>query len=151
MKSYTQYLQESKKTWKFKIKTIHELTDDQSDRIEKHLLKYDSNGLGAVKKTMLQSAPKDFPMHRGYEVFTYEFETKLSATAEQIYNEIRNMLGLNNSSFKIKSDQDLDLDEEAEVKEPKAVDSKELYGDDFNSNFIKELLALRKEKEKGNE
>lgn len=151
MKSYTQYLQESKKTWKFKIKTIHELTDDQSDRIEKHLLKYDSNGLGAARKTMLQSATKEFPSHRGYEVYTYEFETKLSATSAQIYNEIRTMLGLSNSTFKIKGDHEQDLDEEATVVEPKAVDGKDLYGDDYNSGFIKELLKLRKEKEKGNE
>ena len=152
MKTFTQYLQESKKTWKFKIKTIHELTDDQCDRIEKHLLKYDSNGLGAVKKTMLQSAPKDFPQHRGYEVFSYEFETQLPATSSQIQNEVRNMLGLTDSTFKIRGEHEPEHDKEdsKELKE-KPVDGKELYGDEFNQGFIKELLKLRKEKEKDDE
>ena len=68
MKTFKEYLTESKKSWKFKIKTVHELTDEQCDRIEKHLTKYDSTGLGAVKKTILQSAPRDFPNHKGYEV-----------------------------------------------------------------------------------
>lgn len=154
MKTYTQYLQESKKTWKFKIKTIHELSDMQCDRIEKHLLKYDSNGLGAVKKTMLHSVPKDFPQHRGYEVFTYEFETSLPATSNQIYNEVRNMLGLAEGTFKIKGDHepDQDLDEQPVMEaDPESVDSDNYYGDEYNNNFIKELLKLRNEKEKDNE
>ena len=94
MKSYTQYLTENKKSWKFKVKTIHELTDEQCDRIEKHLGKYDSKGLGAARKTILQSAPRDFPQHRGYEVFTYDFETNLIASGWELANGIRNMLGL---------------------------------------------------------
>ena len=91
MKTFKEYLTESKKSWKFKIKTVHELTDEQCDRIEKHLTKYDSTGLGAVKKTILQSAPRDFPNHKGYEVFTYEFETDRVASGWQIQNDIRNM------------------------------------------------------------
>ena len=63
MKTFKDYLTESSKSWKFKIKTVHELTDEQADRIEKHLTKYDSKGLGAVKKTILQSSPRDFPSH----------------------------------------------------------------------------------------
>lgn len=151
MKTFTQYLQESKQTWRFKIKTIHELDDDQCDRIEKHLLKYDSNGLGAVKKTMLQSAPKDFPQHRGYEVFSYEFETQLPATSAQIQNEVRNMLGLTDSTFKIRGEHEPD---HVEGDQPEAsddstdVDSTEYYGDEFNQGFIKELLKLRKQQEK---
>lgn len=153
MKTFKQYLQESKKNWKFVIKTIHELTDDQCDRIEKHLIKYDSNGLGAVKKTMLQSAPKDFPQHRGYEVYTYEFETQLPATSAQIQNEVRNMLGLTDSTFKIRGEHEPDhVDEETpDPVEESDVDSDALYGDEFNKSFIKELLKLRKEKEKGDE
>lgn len=157
MKSYKQYLQESKKTWKFKIKTVHELTDDQCDRIERHLAKYDANGISAVKKTMLQSSPKDFPNHRGYEVFTYEFETKLTATSSQIHNELRNMLGLSEKTFKIKGDHEPDLDVEEEQKDPEQVDSKKVYGDEFIGSFVKELLKFKKEQEeikvedKGNE
>lgn len=156
MKTFKQYLQESKKNWKFKIKTIHELTDDQADRIEKHLMKYDSNGLGAAKKTMLQSAPKDFPQHRGYEVFSYEFETQLPATSAQIQNEVRNMLGLTDSTFKIRGEHEPDHIEDDEDKkdvseDSENVDSEDYYGDEFNKSFIADLLKLRKEKEKGDE
>jgi len=88
MKSFTQYLTETKNTWIFKIKTIHELSDKQSDRIEKHLMKYDSNGLGAAKKTILQSTPRYFPAFKGYEVYIYEFETSLPTTGSQVQKKL---------------------------------------------------------------
>ena len=163
MKSYTQYLQEAKQTWKFKIKTIHQLTDEQSDRIEKHLTKYDSSGLGAEKKTMVQSTPRDFPNHRGYEVYTYEFETNLPVSSHQLKIEIGNMLGLGEGTFKIKGAHEVDIDEDVEQKEVESVladaeyseaekvDSEEFYGDKFNTSFVQELLKLRKDKEKDSE
>ena len=110
MKSFLDYLSESKQTWKFKVKTIHELTDNQCDRIEKHLMKYDSTGLSAAKKTILQSTPKDFPSHKGYEVFMYEFETNLPVSGHQVKNEIQNMLGLADGVFKIKGEHEQDMD-----------------------------------------
>lgn len=151
MKSFTQYLAESDKTWNFCIKTVHQLTDEQCDRIEKHLNKYDSKGLSAEKKTMLQSAPRDFPQHRGYEVFMYEFSTNRIATAFQIQNEIGNMLGLKDGVLKVKGDGETDVDEKEEHSEPEEVPAKDMSGDEYNASLIKELLKLRKEKEKGNE
>lgn len=168
MKSFLDYLSESKQTWKFKVKTIHELTDNQCDRIEKHLMKYDSTGLSAAKKTILQSTPKDFPSHKGYEVFMYEFETNLPVSGHQVKNEIQNMLGLADGVFKIKGEheQDMDMLEESSEYDMEKSDSKlndsdyseadkvktdDYYGDKYNTSFVQELLKLRKEKEKDNE
>lgn len=163
MKSYLQYLQESKQTWKFKIKSVTQLSDDDADRIEKHLMKYDSKGLGAEKKTMLQSTPRDFPSHRGYEVFTYEFETALPVSSHQIKIEIGNMLGLSDTVFKVKGEHETDPDEnveqkdvesvlaDGEYKDAEKVDSEDYYGDKFNTSFVQELLKLRKQKEKDSE
>ena len=163
MKSYTQYLTEAKKTWSFKIKTIHELTDDQCDRIEKHLGKYDSKGLGAAKKTILQSAPRDFPNHKGYEVFTHEFETNIIASGWQVQNDIRNMLGLTDGVLKVIGEHEPDdlippmgervesLLADKDYKDAEKVNASDHYGDEYNSSFIKELMKVKKEKEKGNE
>ena len=164
-KLFSTYLAESKKSWKFCIKTVHELTDDQCDRIEKHLGKYDSKGLGAAKKTILQSAPRDFPNHKGYEVFTHEFETNIIASGWQIQNDIRNMLGLTDGVLKVKGEHEPDemippMSERAEsvlaqaeyTKDEKAgIKAEDHYGDEYNSSFIKELMKIKKEKEKGNE
>lgn len=151
MKSFTQYLVESNKTWNFCIRTIHQLTDEQCDRIEKHLMKYDSTGLSAEKKTILQSIPRDFPQHRGYEVYSYEFETKLITTSAQVQTEIGNMLGLRDGVLKVKGEHEIDVDTKEEHFEPEEVPADKLSGEKHNANLIKELLKLRKEKEKGNE
>lgn len=162
MKSYTQYLAESTKTWKFCIKTINQLSDEQADRIEKHLMKYDSNGLGAEKKTILQSKPRDFPKYRGYEVYSYDFETSLSTTPAQVQNEIGNMLGLRDGVLKVKGEHEIgyedivDDDNDAEslladpdYKEAEKTNANELAGEEYNAGLMKELLKLKKEK--GNE
>lgn len=133
------------------------------DRIEKHLGKYDSKGLGAARKTILQSTPRDFPQHRGYEVFTYDFDTNLIASGWELANGIRNMLGLADGTFKIKGENEPDDNIEADGTEVKSiledpdydeankVESKDHYGDEYNTSFIKELLKLKKQKEKGDE
>jgi hypothetical protein len=151
MKSFTQYLAESDKTWKFCIKTVHQLTDEQCDRIENHLMKYDSKGLSGEKKTILQSTPRDFPQHRGYEVYMYEFETNRIVTANQVQNEIGNMLGLRDGVLKVRSEHETDVDIKEEHFESEEVPVKDMSGDEYNASLIKELLKLRKEKEKGNE
>lgn len=162
MKSFKSYLAESTKVWKFKIKTIHQLTNEQSDRIENHLMKYDSSGLSAEKKTILQSTPKDFPNHRGYEVYTYEFETNLPVGAYQLKIEVDNLLGLRDGTFKIKGDHESDNDaveltdvksmlEDGEYSEAEAVNTDDYFGDNYNTSFVKELMKLKKDKEKGNE
>ena len=163
MKTFTKYLSESKKTWKFTIKTIHDLTNLQCDRIEKHLGKYDSSGLGAAKKTILQSAPRDFPSHKGYEVFTHDFETNIIASGWQIQNDIRNMLGLTDGVLKVIGEHEPDdlippmgervesLLADKDYKDAEKVNASDHYGDEYNSSFIKELMKVKKQKEKGNE
>jgi len=163
-KLFSTYLNESKKSWKFSIKTIHDLSDEQCDRIEKHLGKYDSKGLGAAKKTILQSAPRDFPSHKGYEVYSHDFETNLIASGWQIQNDIRNMLGLTDGVLKVKGEHEPDartgrtkrLESQVgtstkEYKDAEKVNHAEHYGDEYNKSFIKELMKVKKEKEKGNE
>ena len=162
-KLFSEYLKESNKSWKFSIKTIHDLTDEQCDRIEKHLGKYDSKGLGAAKKTILQSAPRDFPNHKGYEVYTHAFETDRIASGWQIQNDIRNMLGLTDGVLKVhgahepnenippQSEDVKSVLADGEYKDAEKVKAEDHYGDEYNNSFIKELMKIKKEKEKGNE
>jgi hypothetical protein len=160
MKSFTQYLQESKQTYKYKIKMAKEPTDSDVDRIERHLLKYDVQKMSAPKKLMLQSTPIDFPHLRGYEIFVMEFETSIVASGFQIQTEIQNMLGLNDGILKVRAAHEPDEAEQKEVesvladseyKEAEKVKGDDYYGDKYNTSFVQELLKLRKDKEKDNE
>lgn len=165
MKSFTQYLAESAKTYTFRIKVAKELSGDDLTRIENHLMKYDVTKVSAPKKMMLQSAPYDFPQLRGYEIYMIEFETNLPASAYQIQTEITNMIGIGDGFLKVRSDQEpLEKQEQQEMSEEDAkslleddtyseaesVNPEDYYGDKYNTSFVKELLKLRKDKENDN-
>jgi len=160
-KSYIEYLNESKQTYKFKIKMASEPSDSDVDRIERHLIKYDVSKVSAPKKLMLQSTPVDFPHLRGYEIFCIEFETNMVASGYQIQIELQNMLGLNDGIMKVRAAHEPDEHDAPnegdsiladpdykEAEENKAEDS---FGDKYNTSFVQELLKLRKTKEKDNE
>ena len=167
MKSFKQYLQESKQSYKFRVKLAHEPSDEQMDKIERHLAKYDVESVSAPKKLMLQSAPYDFPQLRGYEIHVVEFTTARPVSAYQIGIELQNLLGLKDGLMKVRSEHEpleqqeqasLESDGESHVllgdddySEAEKIDGTDYYGDKYNTKFVQELLALRKTKEKESE
>tara|TARA_R110001592_G_scaffold326543_1_gene607367 strand:+ start:3388 stop:3900 length:513 start_codon:yes stop_codon:yes gene_type:complete len=167
MKSYKEYLKESKQSYKFRVKLAQELSDEQIDKIERHLGKYDVKSVSAPKKLMLQSTPYDFPTLRGYEIIVMEFETDRVASAYQIQVELSNLLGLGEGLMKVRSEHEPLEKQEQSAMETKGVDKgseslladgdysettkidgEDYYGDKYNTKFVQELLALRKTKEK---
>lgn len=86
MKSFIDILNESKKTYQFKIGVAGELPEGFADRMETALKKFGLNSLSSGKKTPIQERPLDFPRLQNMEV-TY-FETELSyPTTQQVLGE----------------------------------------------------------------
>jgi hypothetical protein len=167
MKSFTEYLTESKKTYTFRIKLAKEISGDDVTRIENHLAKYDVQKVSAPTKLMLQSVPYDFPQLRGYEIFVIEFETNLLASAYQIQTEIQTLLGISDGFMKVRSDQEpleqreqsllndnsddkesTSLLADGTYSEAEDVNAEDFFGDKYNTSFVQELLKLRKDQEK---
>ena len=61
MKSFEQYLTESKKTYKFKIRVAGEVPEGFANTLEGALQKYDVKNLSAGKTTPITEKPLDFP------------------------------------------------------------------------------------------
>ena len=167
MKSFKNYLQESKQSYKYRIKFANPVSDEDMDRIEKHLLKYDVKTVSAPKKLMLQSTPYDFPTLKGYEVHVVEFTTERPASAYQIQEEIKNLTGSSDGYMKVraehepleheqqdefaaKANETITLLADEDYSEADKINSEDYYGDKYNTKFVQELLALRKNKEKDN-
>lgn len=160
MKTFKEYLTESKREYTFRIKLINEIDNESVDRIERHLAKYEVKTVQAPKRLMLQSAPYDFPQARGHEVHVIEFVTERPVSAYQIQTEIQNLLGLSDGAMKVRSDMEpLEQQEQAETndKDPASsiledgeyseadkINGEDYYGDKYNTKFVKELLAMRK-------
>lgn len=170
MKRLDQYLMESQKTYEFRMKTIVELTDEQLDKIETHLRKYEAFDIETPKRTIMQSAPMDFYNSGACEVFIIDFKTKLPVSPQVLINEIVSKIGISEGDIRIRNRAEpLDeIDEKyredslrteddikkekkkkallndpdyKEVKNPKADD---YHGEKHKTKFMRELEKARK-------
>ena len=88
MKSLKQYLAESEKSYKFRLRSINEISDEHMDRIESHMKKYNMESMSAFKKTIMQSKPRGFGDVGPNEVYISDMELKLPATPIALQEEI---------------------------------------------------------------
>lgn len=154
---------ESARTYEFRLKTAVELSDEQLDKLEKHLRKYEAFDIGSPKRTILQSAPMDFHNIGATEVYIMDFKTELPCSPAMLVNELVQKLGVNERDIRVRNklepaeqedaasmedptegetDALLLDDEYSEADNPKAEDH---YGDKYNTKFMDELNKARKD------
>lgn len=94
MKSFREYLEESKKTYQYRIKTIVPIEDGMMDRIEEVLSKYDALEVSRPKVTILQKNPMDFPDIEAAEVYIIDTITNLAASSYELQQLLRAALNI---------------------------------------------------------
>lgn len=82
MKSFTEFLTESKKTYPFKIGVAGDLPENFVDMLETCLEKYNLSKLSTGKKTPIQERPLDFPQLENMEVTYFEAEVNYPTTTQ---------------------------------------------------------------------
>jgi hypothetical protein len=163
MKSLKQYIAESAKEYEFRFKTIVELSEEQLDKFETHLRKYDAFDVGAPKRTILQTAPLDFYNTGATEVYMIDFKTRIPTSAAVLGNELGQCLTIGERDFRLRrSDEPGEILDRAsmedkeegnkeallndpEMSEAEEVKGNEHAGQEFVDNFIDELVKSRKE------
>lgn len=86
MRSFTEILTESKKTYEFKIGVAGELPDGFQERMKTALEKYSVSSMSSGKKTPIQERPLDFPQLQNMEVTYFEVELAYPTT-QQVLQE----------------------------------------------------------------
>lgn len=81
MKTFSDFLTESKKTYKFFIRVAGDLPEGFKDRLETNLQKYDLVSLSAGKRTPIQEKPLDFPQLQNMEIHHFEAEVNYPVTS----------------------------------------------------------------------
>mgnify|MGYP001176325009 FL=1 len=81
MKSFNEYLTESKKTYKFKIKAAGELPEGFEDKMERALNKYEVVKFSKGSTTPIDKTPLDFPQIQNCEVTHFEAEVSYPVTS----------------------------------------------------------------------
>lgn len=86
MRSFTEILTESKKTYKFIVRVAGELPEGFAERLQSNLKKFDLVNLSSGKRTPIQERPLDFPKLQNIETHTFETEVNYPTTPQVLEN-----------------------------------------------------------------
>lgn len=157
MKSFTEYLAESKKQYDFRVKVAGEFTTEQEARLKGLLDKYVVAGFKKTGKTPIQALPLDFPQVKNCEVSIYEVTLDYPTTTQELTEYISAGLGVSKQNLVVRrpgepgeeyqqphEPREGALLNDSEYKEAPNANFEEFYGDKYNSGFVKELNELLK-------
>jgi hypothetical protein len=157
MKSYKEYLTESKETYDFKIKIAGDCPKDCSMLIKRALSKFQVENCSSGKSTPIQETQSDFPEQKNIGVTVFDVSTNYPATSAEVSALVADHCNLSQGSIKVRN---LKEQEEEELNNANAeatgesllakeeleeVDGQKLVGDKHNMSMLKELTKNRKE------
>ena len=165
MKTFKQYLTESKKVYSFKIKVAGELPEKFQEGLKTRLGRCGVITLEKVTTTPIQALPLDFPEMKNMEVTVFEVVCEYPVTAPEITVDIKNM-GLDEACFRVRGSGEPSeeeqvlataeptgealLDETDLEKGNTKIKHKDYFGEDFNKVFLKDLRKTAKQQKKDN-
>lgn len=162
MKSFREYLAESKKLYSFKVKVAGELPEGFSTNLKGRLDRCGLKTLDETSKTPVQKTPLDFPEMQNVEVHIFDVICEYPITGPEIEAELKEM-GMDPCCFRVRG-----AGEPSEVEQMQAIEDpsgksllqdpgyteaakvkhKDYFGDDFNKSFLKDLEKTAKERRK---
>jgi hypothetical protein len=161
MKSFIEYLTESKeeKKYSFKIKIAGDLPENCEDVMETALQKYQVAKFAKTKTTPIQAKLRDFPTMENAQVTVFDVDLEYPTTSQVLVNYMAEQTGLSLECIRVRSpleeaESELNL-EHADEKDGKAMltqdytkeNNQHIVGDKGVSNFLKELAKARKDTE----
>jgi len=158
MKSFTEYLLESKeeKKYSFKIKIAGDLPEHCEDVMETALKKYQVAKFTKTKTTPIQAKLQDFPTLENLQVNIFDIDLEYPTTSAVLTNYMIEQTGITADRIRVRSPLE---DAESELNaEHLEVDKKALLTQDYQkennqnsvgdkgiSNFLKDIAKVRKE------
>lgn len=150
MKSFKEYLIESKQTYDFKIKIAGECPEKCAEDIKAALSQYDVESVSKGTRTPIQETHYDFPEEKNIEVTTYEVCLNYPANSTQVLSAVSSKISKTESQIRVRNPE-----EEAECllnhandeatgealleKDLEEVDGQDLVGDKHTMGLLKEL------------
>ena len=162
MKTFKDYLTESKKTYQFKIGIAGELPEGIEERLETAFEKYSLVNISSGKRTPISERPLDFPQLQNVEVTYYEVELNYPTTAQVLQEYLGYTCGIDKAYIIVRNPnepQELYQQEQEERNEDQpyeAILTQEDMGGESAQDFVggnrvmellKELETARKERE----
>ena len=103
MKSFTDYLTESKRVYAFKVGIAGDLPENCEDDMERCLQKFGVSKMSAGKKTPIQERPLDFPRLENIEATYFEFSCTYPTTVQVLQEYIGQCCGVPQSHIIVRN------------------------------------------------
>lgn len=165
-KSFYQYFAESMKEYRFRLKTVLDLSDAEIEKIKKVLDKYDLVKFEEPKKTVMQYKPLDFQGVNYANVTIIDFVVTFPVAQFALQLELCNVLGTLDRFLVVRGDNEPNEIEqrnkeeeeaEEELKETALMDDPDYsecpevpevaYGDEYNKKLLDYLASVAAKKE----
>lgn len=162
MKTFKEYLAESKKLYSFKIKVAGDLPEGFKENLKDRLDRCGVKTLEEAGKTPIQSLPLDFPEMKNVEVRIFNVICEYPITGPEIESELKEM-GMSPNCFRIRgAGEPTEIEQAQSAEEPSGesllqdstyseagkIKHKDYFGDDFNRSFLKDLEKSSKARKK---
>jgi hypothetical protein len=162
MKSFREYLAESKKVYSFKVKVAGDLPEDFSANLKSRLDRCGLKTLDETSKTPVQKTPLDFPEMENVEVHIFDVVCEYPITGPEIESELKEM-GMDPCCFRVRgAGEPSEIEQMQATQKPSGksvlqdpgytesakIKHKDYFGDEFNKSFLKDLEKTAKERRK---
>jgi len=157
MKTFKEYLSESKKQYDFRVKVAGDFTTEQEDTLKSLLGRYSLSGFKKTAKTPIQQLPLDFPQVKNCEVSIYEVSVDYPTTQHELTEYLTAELGVNKQNLVVRKPgepteeyqtpvepREGALLDDPDYKESGNAQFEDYYGDKYNTGFVKELNDILK-------
>jgi len=139
MKSFKEYLTESKRVYEFKVKIVKELPKDCAKQLKEALSEYDPANVSAGKSAPISKHYHDFPDHKNVSMTVFDVTLNYPANPQQVKNAVAARLGIRESEIKvITAYQDLEMELNHQHSEKTG---KSILGDDYESSNHQDLVG----------
>jgi hypothetical protein len=139
MKTYKDYLMESKKVYEFKVKIAREVETGCADTIKLALNQYKVESCSTGKRTPIQETQVDFPELKNVSVTIFDVTLAYPANSVQVREAVALKLGLPLDCVKVRN-----LQEEAEIAlnhEHDRASGEALLGKDYETTSHQDLVG----------
>lgn len=157
MKTFKEYLSESKKQYDFRVKVAGDFTTEQEDTLKSLLGRYNLSSFKKTAKTPIQQLPLDFPQVKNCEVSIYEVSVDYPTTQHELTEYLTAELGVNKQNLVVRKPgepteeyqtpvepREGALLDDPDYKESPNAQFEDYYGDKYNTGFVKELNDILK-------
>lgn len=152
MKTFVEYLTESKRVYNFKIKVAGELKEDFEEKLKSALERFSISKISKGKRTPIQEVPLDFPEAKYSHVTIFDVEVNYPTTSQVLTDYIARICNHDEDMIRVRADGEPSEEYQKDIAEKEASGEKpallntDISKDDKQSPA--DLMSLIKELEK---